>query len=261
MLVDTHCHINSLSLIKRAQFMSKLSEFNSLNDIPYIFFDSAISWQDCLNSLSLSSKYPYIYSILGFHPSNAHLFKDNTIIDYKNIIISEDKEKSKILGIGEIGLDDLVEIDRKNQIKVFREFLKLAKELSLPAFIHNRTNSLEIFEVIDEVFSDYERIIFHCFSQSPSYLKRIIDKGGWVSFSLNILRKKPDIISSLKKCPLSHILLETDSPYIKIQKQPSLPINIKDVYSFVAEIRGESFTSLEENIFLNVKKAFSLTHL
>ncbi|HIE36518.1 MAG TPA: hypothetical protein EYP89_04710, partial [Candidatus Omnitrophica bacterium] len=104
----------------------------------------------------------------------------------------------------------------------------------------------------------YEKIVFHCFSYSTSVLKKITEKKGYVSFSLNILRKKEEIITSLKNCPLECLLLETDSPYMKIGNRDSFPYDIKEVYSFVADLKSIEKKELEEKIFYNTKRLFNI---
>jgi Tat protein secretion system quality control protein TatD with DNase activity len=72
------------------------------------------------------------------------------------------------------------------------------------------------------------------------------------------LRKNKEVIDSLKECPLSNLLLETDSPYMKINNRQSNPLDIKEVYSFVSFIKKVEEKELEEAVFSNIKKLFVL---
>jgi Tat protein secretion system quality control protein TatD with DNase activity len=115
-----------------------------------------------------------------------------------------------------------------------------------------------VFDILDEFFKSYEKVIFHCFSYDWQLLQRLTDKGGIASFSLNILRKNKDIIDSLAKCPLKNLLLETDSPYMKINGKPSSPFDIKLVYDFTASVKKILLKDLEGIVADNFNRVFRL---
>jgi TatD DNase family protein len=245
MLIDAHCHINCLG-------QDKISDLVLLDN--HIFIDSSINYSSSLDSLKLSQQHKSIYSALGFHPFEAEGFSRETLNDYQALIDS----KSKIVAIGEVGLDEKAKIPLEQQEKVFIAFIKLAKKNNLPLLIHNRLNSLRILEILDSNFTSYETIVFHCFSYSQDFLSKIVQKKGYTSFSLNILRKKPALLQALKACPLENLLLETDSPYMKIAGCDSTPMDIDKVYNFCSEVKGLAQSSLEEKVYSNAKRLFSL---
>jgi TatD DNase family protein len=245
MLIDAHCHINSLSKTTLIDVLSRASD-------NYIFLDSSINVDSAKLSLEISSNYPSVYSAIGFHPFSAKEFSDTTVEIYKQLV----QGNSKVLAIGEIGLDETAKIPYDDQLRILKAFLKLAKDLNLPVLIHNRIKDPVIFGILDEFFASYEKVILHCFSYNYEMLKRLTDKGGYISFSLNVLRKKKDIIDSLTRCPLENLLLETDSPYMKINDRPSTPLDIREVYGLAASVRKIPAKDLEEAVLANFKKAF-----
>lgn len=251
MLIDSHCHFNSLSRIIREEIISLKPEV--------LLIDSSIDLNSSLASISLSRKHDFIYTSLGFHPFCANEFSDEVLSRYRKLI--EDGEK--IVAIGEIGLDYKADIPANKQEEVFGKFLELAKEKNLAVVIHNRTDPFEkslprVFEIIDRHLGDYQKVIFHCFSYSPDILNKIIEKKGFVSFSPNILRKKKYIIESLKQCPLENFLLETDSPYMRIGDKKSSPLDIDKVYSYASSVKEIDQKDIEREIYSNAKKVFSL---
>lgn len=247
MLIDSHCHLNNLSQPNKKQVISTCSQ-------GYIILDSSIDLETSKESIVLSQEYDFIYSSLGFHPFSCSKYQPKTIDEYQELI----SDNKKIIAIGEIGLDYKANIPLKEQASIFSRFIELAKSNGLPIIIHNRLDSLQVLDIIDEHFSDYQSVIFHCFSYSKSFLEKIIDKGGFISFSLNILRKNKDIFSSLASCPMDNLLLETDSPYMRINNRLSSPLDIKEVYDFVANNRGIEGKDLEAKVFSNAKKVFKL---
>ena len=247
MFVDSHCHLNSLTQNK----IDTITE-SCLDD--FYFVDSSIDLKSSKVSIDISSQYSSIFTSLGFHPFSVNEFSSETISKYQEII----NKNKKIVAIGEIGLDNKANIIVEDQENVFIDFIKLAQENNLSIVIHNRFEGDKILDILDNLYSNYERVIFHCFSYSTDLLDKIIERGAFVSFSLNILRKNKSIIASLKKCPLNRILLETDSPYMKIRNEPSTPLDIRDVYSFASLVKDIEKTELEKAVFLNAKKVFSL---
>lgn len=246
MFIDTHCHINSLA--PRA-----IGDLTSLKSKEYIFIDSSINIKTTVDSLQLSQHYPFIYSAIGFHPFSIKEFNETTIQDYRKII----NDNKKIVAIGEVGLDEKAAYNLEEQAKILNQFLLLAKSVNLTVVIHNRLSAFDtIFDILDEHFDSYEDIVFHCFSYPQSFLKKILDKQGYVSFSANILRKKREIIDSLAYCPLGNLLLETDSPYMTIDGSPSIPLDIVKVYSVASYVKNLNMKELKKTVFSNVKKVF-----
>ena len=247
MFVDSHCHFNSLTQNK----IDTITE-SCLDD--FYFVDSSIDLKSSKISIEISSQYSSIFTSLGFHPFSVNEFSSETISKYQEII----NKNKKIVAIGEIGLDNKANIIIEDQENVFINFIKLAQKNNLSIVIHNRFEGDKIIDILDNLYFNYERVIFHCFSYSTDLLDKILERGAFVSFSLNILRKNKSIISSLKKCPLNRILLETDSPYMRIRNEPSTPLNIRDVYSFASLVKDIEKIELEKAVFLNAKKVFGL---
>ena len=247
MLVDTHCHLNSLSKIAREEVIA-----SSGNN--YCFIDSSIDLNSAKASVELSRQYDFVYSSLGFHPFSGEEFLSSTINDYTKLI----DENEKVVAIGEIGLDFKAPILPQEQEDILSVFIRLAKSKDLPIILHNRWEDTKILDILDKFYSGYDKVIFHCFSYAEDFLEKIIERGGFVSFSLNILRKKEDILSSLKCCPLNRLLLETDSPYMRIKGNPSTPIDITKTYLRAAEIKGVSEQELEEAVFSNIRGLFPI---
>jgi len=245
MLIDSHCHLNSLSKITREDVISSC-------DKNYCFIDSSIDLNSTKISLELSSKYDFIYSALGFHPFSGKSFTPALVTEYSKLI---DEEK-KVVAVGEIGLDDKADISPQLQEEILTSFIELAKSKDLPVVIHNRRQDAKILDILDKFYSSYEKVVFHCFSYNQDFLAKIIRRKGFISFSLNILRKKEYLIQSLERCPLDKLLLETDSPYMRISGKPSIPLDIEKTYLRAAEIKGISKEELAEAVSLNIKELF-----
>ena len=255
MLIDSHCHFNNLSKITREDILSSCGK-------DYFFIDSSIDLESSRISLDISKNNSSPYTALGFHPFSGEKFSENTLADYEALINSN----KKVVALGEVGLDYKADIAIDRQEEILREFLALAKKKDLAAIIHIRferstdtgQGKAKILSILDDFFSTYERVVFHCFSYSVDFLKEIVKRRGNVSFSLNILRKNKDILASLAECPLDNLILETDSPYMKIEDKSSTPLDIDKVYLRASEIKAISLDKLKGAVFANVRRIFSL---
>lgn len=245
MLVDVHCHLNSLSKIIREEVIASSSN-------NYYFVDSSIDLNSAKASIEISNQHNFVYSSLGFHPFSGKEFLASTINEYIKMV----EENEKVIAIGEIGLDFKAPIPSQVQEDILSDFIRLAKSKELPVILHNRWEDAKMLDVLDKFYSNYEKVIFHCFSYDKKFLEKIIERGGFASFSLNILRNKEDIISSLKACPLNRVLLETDSPYMRVKGTPSTPTDINKTYLRAAEIKEVSEKELAEAVFSNIKGLF-----
>ena len=245
MLIDSHCHLNCLSKIAREDVISSSKS-------SYCFIDSSIDLNSSKVSLEISSKYDFVYSALGFHPFSGKSFSPTVVRDYEKLI---DNNK-KVVAIGEIGLDYKADFSAQLQEDILAAFVELAKVKGLPVMIHNRWQDTKILDILDKFYSSYKTVVFHCFSYNQDFLAKIIARGGFVSFSLNILRKKTEIVQSLESCPLDKLILETDSPYMRVAGKPSTPLDIDKTYKVAAEIKGISKEELESAVSLNIKELF-----
>jgi len=250
MLIDSHCHINALSSVRQAEVISGGRD-------KFLFIDSSIDRNTSDVSLRLSSSHDCVYSALGFHPISLRTFDSGTLEFYEKSL----DQSGKIAAIGEIGLDYKAEATMDQQEKVLDIFLNLAMRRGLAVMLHNRMRGVErerILKNIDRVFSDYQDVIFHCFSYDAGFMEKIAGRGGYVSFSLNILRKNKDIIEALRRCPVDNLLLESDSPYMKIGDRPSTPLDVGLVYEFAAQVRGTTPQELENKVEANARRAFKI---
>ncbi len=218
----------------------------------YCFIDSSIDLNSSKVSLEVSSKHDFVYSALGFHPFSGKSFSPTVIRDYDKLI----DDNKKVIAIGEIGLDYKADSPVQLQEDILAAFIELAKNKDLPVMIHNRWQDTKILDILDKFYSSYETVVFHCFSYSQDFLAKIVERRGFVSFSLNILRKKEEITQSLKSCPLDKLILETDSPYMRVAGKPSTPLDIDKTYKEAAEIKGISEKNLKQAISTNINLLF-----
>ncbi len=206
-ITDTHTHLYSEEFdIDRDEMMQR-----ALNAGVTRFFIPAIDSNYIQKMYALEANYPEnVFLMMGLHPTYV---KDNYLDELQ--MVEQQLASRKFYAIGEIGIDlywDKTHL--KEQQIAFRRQIQLAKKYKLPIVIHCRDAFDEIFEILEEEKSADLFGIFHCFSgthkqalQAISYNMKL-GIGGVVTF------KNGKIDQFINQIDLSHIVLETDSPYL-----------------------------------------------
>lgn len=250
-MIDTHCHLTykGLDEIKDKVIEEARKEMNAIVTcgLP----------EDAKKVLNIAAEQPdFIYVTLGIHPTDVLEMSDNQIEEYKELII---KNKNKILGIGEIGLDyhwikDGEKIERTKE--VFIDFLGLAKELKLPVILHTRKAEQDVLEII--VDNDVKNAVFHSYTGNLSLAKRIIEEGYYISIN-TILPTSKNSKKIVKNMPLEQLLTETDAPFLSpYPHKPNVPQNVKLVLEKMSEIRKEDIKEIDKTIMDNCKSLFGV---
>lgn len=209
MFFESHAHYDDEAFNEdRDELLSSLFQ----NDVNYIINASSniSSSQDAIN---LSNKYPNLYASVGIHPIDVDEMSESDIDVLRNMC----KENSKVVAIGEVGLD--YHYNRQNnetQKYWFERQLQLAKENNLPVIIHSREASQECFDIIKKAnLSQKRKGVIHCYSGSAEMALEYIEMGFYIGvggvITFNNARKLIEVVETI---PLNKILIETDSPYL-----------------------------------------------
>ncbi len=202
MFIDTHCHLSSddyddIDLVIKENVENGVSKM-IISACTFDTLDEAVSIAD-VNSC--------VYLTLGFHPSEADLIGEKELVALK-----EKLHSSKVVGLGEIGLDyHYGKENRDKQIDLFRKQLDIAVELNLPVVIHSRDATLDTINVL----KDYNLSgVIHCFSGSLETAKIYISMGYKLGIGGVVTFSNSNLGSVVKEIGLENIVLETDSPYL-----------------------------------------------
>lgn len=206
-ITDTHTHLYSNEFDEDRNEMIQRAIDAGVSR----FFIPAIDSAYTQSMYELEKDYPEnIFLMMGLHPTHV---KDNYLEELK--YVEEELFKRKFVAVGEIGIDlywDKTHLPQQQE--AFRKQIQLAKQYKLPIVIHCREAFDEIFEILEAEKSTDLFGIFHCFSgtyeqalQAISYNMKL-GIGGVVTF------KNGKIDQFLNQIDLSHIVLETDSPYL-----------------------------------------------
>ena len=236
MLVDTHCHVLS-SEFENVEEISKVSFANELDKM----IINGFNLNSSAEAMELAQKHNNVYAAIGIGPENV---KDVTISDIEKI--KEFAMNKKVVAIGEIGLDYYWTRETKEkQIFVFKEMLKIAKELNLPVIVHSRNSTMDTYNILKEFNVTG---VLHCYSGSLEMAKEfiklgfLIGIGGVVTFKN--AKEIKDIVTSIS---LKDIVLETDSPYLSPEPnrgKKNIPSNVYFVAEKIADLKGVSISDV-----------------
>ena len=252
MLFDTHAHMDADSFdTDRQELLENLPGRGiSLVMNPGCSFDSS------LNAIALAEKYDYIYAAVGSHPDVADEVDEALIAKYRELC-----RHPKVKAIGEIGLDYHYEdIPRDIQQRAFRLQMELARELNLPAIVHEREAHEDGLKIVDEFPT--VKGVFHCYSGSLEMAKELVKRGWYIGFTgvltFKNARKAVEVAQSI---PLERIVLETDCPYMSpepFRGKRNDPGKLDRMAEKLAEIRGLSVEEIHHITTENGKRLYRI---
>ncbi|EMF0149765.1 TatD family hydrolase [Enterococcus hirae] len=207
MIFDSHTHLNAEQFNDDIPETIERAKELGVTKMAVVGFDTPTIEK----SLQLSHDYSNIYSIIGWHPTEAGSYTKD--IEKK---LQEQLTIPKVVALGEIGLDYYwMEDPKEVQAEVFRRQIAIAKEMNLPISIHTREALADTYQILkEEDIRDIDGIM-HSFSGDFEWAKRFLDLGMHISFSgVVTFKKAQDVQEAATHVPLDRLLVETDAPYL-----------------------------------------------
>ena len=271
MLIDTHCHLDFSQFDSDREAVIKRAADNKIDYLINI----ATNIDSSFRSKDLADKFSSVFFTIGYHPHYADKFNKDDIGSASGGSLPVRQagafggkldslvENKKLVAIGEVGLDYYRNLSsRDKQKEAFREFIRLAKKLDLPLVVHCRKSQTDIYSMLKDEFSDFSKVVFHCFSGPEDFMDRCLELGAMFSFTANITYPKATKLKTLaRKIPLEKIMIETDSPYLAPQKfrgQRNEPSYVHFVAQELASIKNTTFEEIATITTQNAKRFFKL---
>jgi len=306
-LTDTHCHLdfNKFDEDRPAVLQRAREAGVSRILIP------ALDLESSRNGLRLAATHPDLYAAVGFHPTDLDtwdeesieklkslIFNGNVTLSEANSLISTERDssvaslshptpvplrgndtKSKIVAIGEIGLDYywIKELEKRRfQRKVLKQQLTLAQEVNKPVIIHMREEedawfgqaSIDLLGILDEWHRELlaqshplatRPGVLHSFNGNLETAQRAIALNFYIGVTGPVTYKNAEEKRRiLRALPLDHLLIETDSPFLTPvphrgkRNEPAFVVHIADK---IAEIH---MTTREQVALMTMSNAARL---
>lgn len=174
---------------------------------------------------------------IGIHPWYGKLEELEKNMKYLNVLARQENVKL----IGECGLDKLKGETMESQQQMLEAQILLAEELQKPVILH-------CVKAFDELIALKKRLrpsvpmIIHGFNKKLEMAQQLVNQGFYLSFGAAVL-KSEKVALALEKTQ-APFFLETDEA----------DVDIKEIYTKVAEIKKISVDELKDVIFANWKK-------
>jgi TatD DNase family protein len=252
MLIDSHCHLNDSEFNKDKDQVLQRAKEMGVDRIVCVGYDLASS----LDAAALTQKYSNVYAVIGVHPHDARLVKEQTYT-----ILKRTAQSPGVVAIGETGLDYFRNLSPHDaQQESFRRHIRLAREVGLPIVVHDRDAHGEVLRILREEKAAEVGGVIHCFSGNWEMAQECIDMGFYISLAgpvTYVNAKRPQEIAI--RVPLERLLVETDAPYLTpepLRGRRNEPGYVRYVAEKIAELRGITLEELATATSANVERIF-----
>ena len=250
MYIGTHCHLSS----EDYDDIDNVIEDNKKALVDKIIV-SGCSRESIDEVMVLKEKYDMVYVTIGYHPEYADIITLDDL-DYLEGLLRE----SKVVGIGEIGLDyHYGKGNKEKQLWLFESQLKIAEELSLPVVIHSRDATQD---TIDTLKKYNVKGIVHCFSGSLEVANIYISMGFLLGIGGVVTFKNSKLKDVVKEISLEKIVLETDSPYltpVPYRGKVNSSKYLEFIAKFIADVKNTSVDEIAKITSENASSLFDFT--
>lgn len=255
MIFDTHIHLNDEKLYENLDLYLKEAKEVGVSDFLCVGYDLESSKR----AIEIANKYNNVYAAIGFIPTEWKKWTTSSIANLEELL----KKSSKIVAIGEIGLDYYWEKEenvKKIQKLMFISQIELANKYDLPISIHSRDSIQDTYDILKN-YPCVNKGIMHCYSGSIEMSKEFIKLGYKIAFGGVLTFKNAiEIKRILKQTDLKNVLLETDAPYLSPvphRGKVNEPKFILDTAKFAAnllKINLEEFVNITYQNSLDILK-------
>ena len=257
LFIDIHCHLDH----PRFDDLDNVVE-NAKKTGVKIILTNGINPETNRKTLEISRKYDIVKAALGIYPiiqlqkeieeGNYPIKQEEFDVD-KEIEFIE-KNKDKIIAIGEIGLDGLDNENLSEQKIVFEKLIKLAEKIKKPVIVHSRRAEKEVIDLLES--SQCKKVLLHCFSGKKWLVQRAADLGYYFSVPTNVVRAHNFQIMA-ERVNINQLFCETDSPYLSpFAEKRNEPAFVVESYKKIAEIKKMELTEVINNVWMNYQKLF-----
>ncbi|HEY5731558.1 MAG TPA: TatD family hydrolase [Anaerolineales bacterium] len=256
MLTDTHCHLDFNKFDEDRDMVIQRATKAGVDRI----LVPALELESSKAVIQLANSYPNIFAAVGFHPTDLVGWDDASVDSLRNLIshhnvtpsetmglalgkgdssVAKERlpqiDKSKIVAIGEIGLDYYWVREPEKQAQqreVLRQQLQLAQEVILPVVIHMREEndawhgqaSIDLLEILTKWQNALQSQnhplakkpgVLHSFNGTLETAQKAIQHNFCIGVTGPVTYKNAvEKRNIIKQIPLERLLIETDAPFL-----------------------------------------------
>jgi len=255
MLVDSHCHLDRVSLKPYDQDFAAMMRATAEAGVSQMLCVS-IDLESYPKMLALVEGYDQVSVSVGVHPNE----QDGREPELEELV--QLAQHPKNVAVGETGLDYYrSEGDLDWQKKRFRLHIGAARRANKPLIIHTRDARADTIAILREEGAAHVGGVMHCFTETWEMAEQALDLGFYISFSgIVTFANADDLRDVARRVPLERMLIETDSPYlapVPHRGKPNEPRLVRHVAECLAQLRGLDLTELSQITSANFQRLFS----
>lgn len=228
-----------------------------------------ITYESNFSSIELfpKDKYPDILMAKGLHPKyaiNEPLWDEKKRDEFLRLLSSDPRIVAVKTGI-DLSKKKLQPHQITRQFEFLEFFINIAEESKLPLVLHIRDAAEETLEFLGRIKPLTVPTEIHCFNYDRVIMEKYITKANVRYFGIGgkiTLDDAIELQEAVKQMNLSTLLLESDSPFVKV-KGETQKINTSDkalpvVAAKIAELRGISVEEVVKTATENAYRFFNL---
>ncbi len=247
--LDIHAHLNFPEYeADRAEVIKRLKE----NKVGVI--NVGTDAKTSAEVVKLAEENENMWATVAMHPHEVETPFD---YDYFKALA----QHPKVVAIGECGLDYFKledETVKNKQQELFKQHIKLAKEVGKPLMLHIRDSYDDVLAILES--EQAGRAHAHFFAGSWAVAQKFLDRGDSLSFT-GVITFTHDYDEVIRNIPLDKLMAETDAPYVApvpYRGKRNEPLYVIEVYKRLAELKDLPLEEAREAILVNAKRIFDL---
>ena len=260
MLIDSHCHLNFSSF--KDDYQEIIADCLD-KEIGIVNVGADLNSSMC--AVEIAKDYNNVYATIGLHPTEAEEFEKDKYQELLN------NNQSKIIAIGEIGLDYYYQPEKEKQKQIFIQQLNFAGKNNLPVVLHARGSKenpqdayLDMLEILckNTALPCSCKGVIHCFGSTLKIAQKFIDLNFYIGFTgiITFKNKSVDELKNVvKNVDLNKILIETYAPYLTPEPyrgEKNKPQYVEFVAKKIADIKNISYDVVAKATTENFKNLF-----
>jgi TatD DNase family protein len=255
-LIDSHCHLDEQRFAAdRDAVVARATEAG----VTHVITIGASNGMDANHdAVALARRFAAVSATVGVHPHEASQVTASVLAELR--LLAQEPE---VVAIGETGLDYYYEHSSPPaQQEAFRQFIALARDLSLPLVVHLRDAYDDAVAILREERAVEVGGVIHCFSGDRRAARACLDLGFDLSFSGIVTFKNADELREVARMvPADRFLVETDAPFlapVPHRGKRNEPAFVTFTAAAIAELRGEPIATVAQATRANTLRRFAL---
>ncbi|MEW6492643.1 MAG: TatD family hydrolase [Cyanobacteriota bacterium] len=256
-LVDTHVHINFD--VFQPELEAIRDRWRQAGVVRLVH--SCVEPDEVAAIQALADQFPELSYAVGLHPLDV----DKWTPTMGDRILSIARSDSRVVAIGETGLDFFKAENQQEQKAVFEAQLAIAKALNLPVIIHCRDAAAPMRSLLQAFWEHTGPVkgVMHCWGGTVEETEWFLDLGFYISFSgIVTFKNATSIQESARTVPRDRLLVETDCPFlapVPKRGKRNEPAYVRHVAECVARLRNVLLEDLAAQTTQNAITLFGLT--